>query len=124
VAAPAEGVVREPRQTLSEAFRLLADGRPFAAHEVFEDAWKSGPPEEDGFWRGLAQLAVGVTHAARGNRTGAVRLLERGVGNLAPYADAPPHGVDVRAVLAWSVRAVEAVRQEVPVQLPPPPLPE
>ncbi|HTZ22985.1 MAG TPA: DUF309 domain-containing protein, partial [Streptosporangiaceae bacterium] len=57
---------------------LLAEGRPFHAHEVFEAAWKSAPDEDREFWRGLAQIAVGLTHARRGNATGAVTLLRRG----------------------------------------------
>lgn len=96
-----EGVVREPLIALAEAQALLDAGRPFHAHEVLEDAWKSSVPEERRLWRGLAQLAVGLTHAARGNARGAVTLLERGVGNVLPYADAPPHGLDVAGLAAW-----------------------
>ncbi|QCW80156.1 DUF309 domain-containing protein [Streptomyces sp. S6] len=72
-----EGVVRTPDETLREAQRLLDAGMPFHAHEVFEDAWKSGPRAERELWRGLAQLAVGLTHGARGNRAGGARLLRR-----------------------------------------------
>jgi len=106
VDGPPEGVVRTPQQTLAEAAGLLAAGRPFHAHEVLEDAWKTGPEDERDFWRGLAQLAVGLTHAARGNPAGAVRLLERGAANLVATAGGPTHGVDVPAVLAWCRNAV------------------
>src|ERR1700710_1377725 len=41
-----EGVVREPAVALDEAQRLLDAGRPFHAHEVLEDAWKSAPEDE------------------------------------------------------------------------------
>src|SRR5690606_39335110 len=34
-----EGVVRPPAQSVAEAQRLLDEGKPFHAHEVFEDAW-------------------------------------------------------------------------------------
>ena len=102
-----EGVVREPAVALEEAQRLLDSGRPFHAHEVLEDAWKSAPGDERQLWRGLAQLAVGLTHAARGNARGAGTLLERGAGNLAPYAEAPPHGVDVPGLVAWARSAGE-----------------
>lgn len=101
VDGPPEGVVRTPEQTLADAAALLAAGRPFHAHEVFEDAWKSRPDDERDLWRGLAQLAVGLTHAARGNPVGAVRLLERGAANLAASAGGPTHGLDVTALLAW-----------------------
>ena len=60
------------------ADRLLRDGRPFHAHEVLEAAWKSGPADERDLWQGLAQIAVGLTHARRGNARGAVALLSRG----------------------------------------------
>jgi hypothetical protein len=97
-----EGIVREPARALTEAQELLDAGRPFHAHEVLEDAWKSAVEEERQLWRGLAQLAVGLTHAARGNARGAATLLERGARNIAPYAATPPHGIDVVGLGAWA----------------------
>jgi hypothetical protein len=123
VEAQPEGVVRGPAEALAEAQRLLAAGRPFHAHEVLEDAWKSGPEAEAALWRGLAQLAVGITHAARGNAVGAARLIERGARNVAPYETDRPHGLDIAAVLEWSAQAVAEVGRGTPVQLDPPPLP-
>ncbi|MGY1689046.1 DUF309 domain-containing protein [Geodermatophilus sp. SYSU D01105] len=102
-----EGVVRPPAEALAEAQRLLDAGRPFHAHEVLEDAWKSAPELERQLWRGLAQLAVGLTHAARGNARGAATLLDRGAGNIAGYAADPPHGLDV-AGLADRARTLAA----------------
>ena len=102
-----EGVVRTPERSLAEAQALLDAGRPFHAHEVLEDAWKSAPEAERQLWRGLAQLAVGLTHAARGNARGAATLLDRGAGNIAGYAGAPPHGIAVPALAAWG-RALAA----------------
>ena len=103
-----EGVLRPPDQALLEAQALLDAGRPFHAHEVLEDAWKSAPEEERQLWRGLAQLAVGLTHALRGNATGAATLRERGAANIAGYAAAPPHGIDVDGLVRWA-RAGDAV---------------
>ncbi|GAA2761696.1 DUF309 domain-containing protein [Streptomyces paradoxus] len=101
-----EGVVRTPKETVTEAQRLLDEGKPFHAHEVFEDAWKSGPDRERELWRGLAQLAVGLTHAARGNLTGGARLLRRGAGAAEAWVSgagqALPHGIDVGSVAAWA----------------------
>ncbi len=102
-----EGVVRTPERSLAEAQELLDTGRPFHAHEVLEDAWKSAPEAERQLWRGLAQLAVGLTHAARGNARGAATLLDRGAGNIAGYATAPPHGIAVPRLAAWG-RALAA----------------
>lgn len=108
-----EGVRRTPAETLSEAQRLLDGDLPFHAHEVLEDAWKQAAPAERGLWRGLAQLAVGLTHSMRGNTTGAQALLRRGAENIAPYRERPPHGVDVVGLLAWSTNLVGAVQRGV-----------
>jgi predicted metal-dependent hydrolase len=78
---------------------LLRAGRPFHAHEVFEASWKSGPPAERELWQGLAQLAVGLTHANRGNARGAVTLLRRGAARVRAYRGAV-HGMDLVGVLA------------------------
>ncbi|WP_443047059.1 DUF309 domain-containing protein [Streptomyces sp. HB2AG] len=102
-----EGVVRSPQEALAEAQRLLDDGMPFHAHEVLEDAWKSSPEPERALWRGLAQFAVGLTHALRGNRAGAGALLRRAVENVAPYQERPPHGIDVAGLTRWSQRLLE-----------------
>jgi len=95
------------------ADRLLRDGRPFHAHEVLEAAWKSGPAEERDLWQGLAQIAVGLTHARRGNARGAVALLRRGADRVRaaqagagsqPAARRPanPFGMDTASFLAAS----------------------
>jgi uncharacterized protein len=97
-----EGVPRTPAEALAEAQRLLDEDRPFHAHEVLEDAWKSAPDAERRLWRGLAQLAVGRTHLLRGNARGAATLLDRGAGNVEPYAAAPPHGIDVPGLVRWA----------------------
>jgi hypothetical protein len=111
-----EGVVRAPADSLAEAQRLLDDGKPFHAHEVLEDAWKTSPESEQALWRGLAQLAVGMTHAARGNTTGAEALLRRGADNIWPYEADPPHGIDITGLLRWvdSPSGVPRLRQGLP----------
>lgn len=105
-----EGQLRTPDQTIREAQRLLEDGMPFHAHEVFEDAWKSAPAQDRELWRGLAQLAVGLTHAARGNPRGADALLRRGADSVRPYAATTPYGLDVTGLLDWSRVAASAAR--------------
>lgn len=97
-----EGVPRTPQQTIAEAQRLLDEGKPFHAHEVFEDAWKSADGPEAALWKGLAQLAVGLTHAARGNTVGAARLLRRGAHTIAPHAADPPHELSVDTIMTWA----------------------
>jgi len=92
------------------ADQLLRAGRPFHAHEVLEASWKFGPPHERDLWQGLAQVAVGLTHAHRGNARGAVALLRRGAQRVREYqgqAASPPgrdhpYGIEIAAFLAGS----------------------
>ena len=102
-----EGVPRPPDEALVEAQRLLDAGLPFHAHEVLEDAWKAAPPSDRALWKGLAQLAVGLTHAARGNPTGAANLLRRGAAAIQPYRDARPYGIDVAGLVEWADAAAD-----------------
>lgn len=101
-----EGVERTPAQSLDEGQQLLRDGKPFHAHEVFEDAWKLAEGPERAVWKGMAQLAVGVTHAARGNRKGGVSLLRRGAEAIEVFADDAPHGIDIAGVTRWAHAAI------------------
>jgi hypothetical protein len=97
-----DDLVLSPPETLVEAQRLLDEGLPFHAHEVLEAAWKAAPEAERDLWQGLAQLAVGLTHALRGNRAGAATLLRRGADRICGYADQPPYGIDVTGLLGWA----------------------
>ena len=81
----ADDAALPPAQALAAAQDLLDAGQPFHAHEVLEAAWKAAPPAERDLWQGLAQIAVGLTHALRGNARGAVALLRRGADRLAGY---------------------------------------
>jgi hypothetical protein len=96
-----------PLETIAEARRLLAVGRPFSAHEVLEARWKDCPAEERALWQGLAQLCVGLTHAARGKPVGAQRLVERGASQLAAY-DGETYGLDLAALVACARSRVAA----------------
>ena len=94
------------------ADQLLRAGRPFHAHEVLEAAWKTGPDAERDLWQGLAQIAVGLTHAHRGNARGAVTLLRRGAKRVRGYAagagvesqsgEPSPFGISVGAVVTMA----------------------
>ena len=53
---------------------------------MLEASWKQAPAGERELWRGLAQVAVGLTHVQRGNARGAVALLRRGAERVGGYA--------------------------------------
>jgi uncharacterized protein len=103
-----DDLVVTPAEAAELGGRLLAEGRPFHAHEVFEAAWKSTPAPERELWRGLAQIAVGVTHARRGNASGATALLRRGAAHVREHP-ANDAGVDAAAVAARAEEIAAAI---------------
>jgi hypothetical protein len=114
-----------PGPTIEVARALLAEGRPFSAHEVFEARWKDAPTGERDLWQGLAQLCVGSTHRERGNGRGARTLWQRALGRLTTYAatDQPTYGLDLGAITEWLTRRLAELVDEsgpaVPPGLPP-----
>lgn len=105
-----------PREAIDLASTLLADGLAFRAHEVFEAVWKSTDVDRE-LWRGLAQLAVGVTHAQRGNATGSRALLSRAADSLAAWSGTTPYGLDIDGLREWAARAdIDAARQPPPLR--------
>jgi len=101
----------EPDAALREAQRLLDAGMPFHAHEVLEDTWKSAPDEQRLLWKSLAQLAVGITHALRGNRAGAAALIHRGAEGL-PQGELP-HKIDGGSVRIWARQSLAVLMTHV-----------
>jgi hypothetical protein len=90
-----------PAEALHFAQSLVDGGRAFSAHEVLEAVWKAAPAGERELWQGLAQVCVAITHAQRGNRTGASTLAARGARRIRAYQDSPPYAIDVPGILAW-----------------------
>ena len=105
-----------PQEALAEAQRLLDADRPFHAHEVLEAVWKAASEPERELWRGLAQVAVGITHLRRGNARGAEALLSRAADRIVPYQDAPPYGIDVRGIVQRA-RGLAKEPQDGPITL-------
>jgi uncharacterized protein len=93
-----------PLESVAMARALVEAGRPFAAHEVLEARWKAGPEAERDLWQGLAQICVGLTHGARGNSVGALRLLDRGATRLEVYrvGGGPAYGLDLATIVAYA----------------------
>jgi hypothetical protein len=107
-----DDLVLPPADALRRAQQLLDDGRPFHAHEVLEASWKTAPPTERDLWQGLAQIAVGLTHARRGNAHGAAALLRRGAERVAGYAGRAPHDIDAATVSRVAREAAARIDQQ------------
>lgn len=114
-----EEITVTPDWAIATAQDMLDHGRPFHAHEVLEAAWKASGAAERDLWQGLAQLAVGLTHALRGNARGAVTLLRRGGQRMIPAAGTTPHGIDVDGVLAQATGLADEIEQHGLAAVPP-----
>jgi uncharacterized protein len=107
-----------PAETLAYAQDLLDHGLAFSAHEVLEAAWKNGPDDERMLWQGLAQLAVGITHAQRGNVKGATSLLRSASARLS-HDDRPGrYAIDVAGLVDFADALIDdlAAGVEIPSQ--------
>lgn len=98
-----------PVETLAYAQDLLDRGLAFNAQEVLEAAWKNGPADEQALWQGLTQLAVGITHAQRGNVKGATTLLSRARAHLAQQDRPAPHAVDAAGLVDFADALIDAL---------------
>lgn len=101
-----------PRESIAAAQTLLDATLPFHAHEVLEAAWKTAPKSERELWRGLAQLAVGLTHCLRGNNKGARAVLIRGRDRIREYLADAPYGLDVAGLLVWAENLIGQLGEE------------
>jgi len=87
---------------LVEFYRALEefnDGYYFEAHETLEDLWRVTPMPERLFFQGVIQLAAAFVHVARGERAGALKLLDAAADKLRGFVP-ESLGVDVAAVMA------------------------
>jgi uncharacterized protein len=117
-----DDLIVTPAEAAELGGRLLADGHPFHAHEVFEAAWKSTPAPDRELWRGLAQIAVGLTHARRGNARGAVALLRRGARHTrenGPGGAASNAGVDAEYIAAQADGIAARIERDGLAAVPP-----
>jgi hypothetical protein len=101
-----------PDAALDLAQQLIDSGRAFRAHEVLEASWKAAPSGERQLWQGLAQVAVGLTHAQRGNARGAVALLRRGGRRVATCAGSPPHGIGAAQVARFAEDLADLIERD------------
>ena len=114
------GSVWDPPAELYPGLEQFNRREFFECHETLEALWlaESGPVRE--LYQGVLQVGVGFYHLLRGNRAGALGLLGKGIGHLAPFV--PERcGIDVAALVrdarSWR-RAIARGRIATPEDLP------
>ncbi len=107
-----EELVDSAREACRRGIALFDEQRFFEAHEFFEYAWKADDVDDRdrGFWKGVTQVAVGCCHAQRGNRRGALALLDRASDYLQRFPS-PHWDVDTAALVSVAQNVAAQVRQ-------------
>jgi hypothetical protein len=90
----------EERERLFQAgIDLFNQGRFFAAHEAWEEIWRSTTPEPKGLFQGLIQVAAALHQHLDLQRTeGPRRTLAKARRNLEPFAP-EALGIDISDLL-------------------------
>ncbi len=105
-----------PPAALLVGIEQFNQGLFFEQHETLEDAWIEESGRIRYLYQGILQVGVGFLHLRRGNYRGAIGLLQRGIGYLAPFAPACL-GVDVARLVVESARALSQLEQLGPRQM-------
>ena len=72
-------------ERVERGIRLFNNREFFECHEVLEEEWTPERGARRLFLQSLIHMAVGLYHAERGNPTGAIRQLRKGLRKLAGY---------------------------------------
>jgi predicted metal-dependent hydrolase len=84
----AASLTAEEHLRLERGVAQFNDRLFYECHDTLEELWSGLRGDARDLVQGLVQLAVGFYHLGNGNRTGAVRLFDRGLRRLSPYPDA------------------------------------
>src|SRR5215472_2812787 len=95
-------------ERMERGINLFNNREFFECHEVLEEEWTPETGERRLFLQSLIHMAVGLYHAERGNPTGAIRQLRKGLRKLAGYL--PAHeGIDTLRLHKDATAALECI---------------
>ena len=72
-------------ERIERGIRLFNNREFFECHEVLEEEWTPETGARRLFLQSLIHVAVGLYHAERGNRIGAIRQFRKGLRKLEQY---------------------------------------
>ncbi len=87
----------------------------FECHEVLEDHWKNTGMEKGSVWVGLIQIAVSFYHYRRGNKRGAIKMLEKAL-DIVNKKRAELHslGINHEQLLSMLIRSCQDMQSGAP----------
>ena len=91
-------------------------GEFFEQHETLETAWRAEPGRIRDFYQGILQVGVACYHIERGNASGALQVMERGLRRLRPF-EPECKRIDVGRLIADAERLRDEVTRLGPEQL-------
>jgi len=100
----------ERLDVLYRALDEFNDRYYFESHETLEDLWLVTPLPEREFFQGVIQLAAAYVHVARGERDGALKLIDAAVAKLRQFAP-KCLGIDVEAMIGTATAARRALAE-------------
>jgi len=111
------GTLPDADVRLALAVEQFNRGDYYDCHDTLEALWRDERAPLRDLYKGILQIAVGLYHESRGNRRGALRLLDSGAALCAPFAPAAL-GLDLAALLD-TVHACRARLNDDPSPLTP-----
>ena len=88
------------RELLEEGIDLFHRGEYFAAHEAWEEIWRSTTPEPRDFFQGLVQLAAAFHHLRERKRPDVARRVLAKARRRLVAVTPPTAGLDIAGLLA------------------------
>ncbi|WP_186306470.1 DUF309 domain-containing protein [Siminovitchia fortis] len=89
----------------------------FECHEVIEEHWKKIGMEKNSVWVGLIQVAVSFYHYRRGNKKGAVKMMEKAIEILnKKRAEVHSLGISHEHLLSILIRSCRDMQLGAPYQ--------
>jgi predicted metal-dependent hydrolase len=99
-----------PPPGLLKGVEEFNNGEFYECHDTLEELWMAEPGAVRRLYQGVLQIGVAFYHLGRGRYRPVVTLLERGSGNLQPFAPVCM-GLDADGLLSGAARCLVEVKR-------------
>jgi uncharacterized protein len=103
----------EMPELLAIGVRQFNAGEFYECHDTLEELWMGESGQVRDLYKGILQIGVAMYHERRGNRKGALRLLQSGIALVKPFSP-NCRGVDVASLAEAAQRALVFLEEATP----------